>query len=255
MIQPIVSASAGSSEDLEQGPGSVPASLVEELGIRLGRVLAATRIPNSRLTLLRLDVGDNAPRTIVTGSKKPRPTEDWIGIYVPVICNLQPRALFGHVSDGMLLSSYDAEQSQVILAAGDTDSEESMAGLRVAAATRVPRHKLARRLPPRISYDRFAQLDIRLGTVIDAVRVPRSQVSVLRVDVGGTVPHSVIVSHRPPGQEPKWMGLQVAAVWNLKPRQLYDYCCHGQLLAAYGPSGRIIPLVARQYVPPGALAR
>ena len=88
------------------------------LDIRMGTVLAAERMVHSKkLTALWIDVGEPKPRCVITGSKRPRPPESFVGLQLPVICNLPPRELAGKVSQGLLLTTYDALGNQVLLVA------------------------------------------------------------------------------------------------------------------------------------------
>jgi tRNA-binding EMAP/Myf-like protein len=84
----------------------------------MGTVLADERIVQSKkLILLWIDVGEPQPRCVITGSKRPRSPESFVGLQLPVICNLPPRELAGKVSEGLLLTTYDAVGIQVLLVA------------------------------------------------------------------------------------------------------------------------------------------
>ncbi|HEU5199142.1 MAG TPA: hypothetical protein VFU32_05870 [Ktedonobacterales bacterium] len=112
----------GATQPIEQVTPSpaqtVPYESFAHLDIRLGTVLAAERMAHSKkLTALWIDVGEPQPRCVVTGSKRPRPPESFVGLQLPVICNLPPRQLAGKVSQGLLLTTYDAVGNQVLLVA------------------------------------------------------------------------------------------------------------------------------------------
>jgi tRNA-binding EMAP/Myf-like protein len=62
----------------------------------MGTVQAAERMVYSKkLTALWIDVGEPQPRCVITGSKRPRPPESFVGLQLPVICNLPARELAG----------------------------------------------------------------------------------------------------------------------------------------------------------------
>lgn len=96
----------------------VPYESFARLDIRMGTVLAAERMVHSKkLSVLWIDVGEPQPRCVITGSKRPRPPENFVELQLPVICNLPPRDLAGKVSEGLLLTTYDAVGNQVLLVA------------------------------------------------------------------------------------------------------------------------------------------
>lgn len=96
----------------------VPYESFARLDIRMGTVLAAERMLHSKkLTALWIDVGEPQPRCVITGSKRPRPPDSFVGLQLPVICNLPPRELAGKISQGLILTTYDAKGTQVLLVA------------------------------------------------------------------------------------------------------------------------------------------
>ena len=102
---------------LERSPSLVvPYDTILQLDIRVGTVLAASRVPHSKkLIALQVDVGDPQLRCILTGSKPPRPPDLFVGKQVAVVCNVPPRELAGMVSQGVVLSTYDESLGQVLL--------------------------------------------------------------------------------------------------------------------------------------------
>lgn len=76
-----------------------------KLDIRIGKILSAEVVPDAdKLLVLSIDVGEDAPRTIVSGIREyyPEP-EVLIGKKVPVLLNLAPRMIRGVESQGMVL--------------------------------------------------------------------------------------------------------------------------------------------------------
>ena len=84
----------------------------KNLDIRLVKVLEYKSIPNSKTLIeLKVDIGDNQIRTIVSAIKEWYSTEDLLGEFVLVALNLPMDNL---KSEGVLLA-IDAENSAVIL--------------------------------------------------------------------------------------------------------------------------------------------
>ncbi len=76
-----------------------------KLDLRVGRVVNAERIPNSRKLLkLIVDIGGEE-RQVVAGLAKWYKPEDLIGKLVIVLVNLRPKRLAGVVSQGMVLAA------------------------------------------------------------------------------------------------------------------------------------------------------
>ncbi|MCE4598674.1 MAG: methionine--tRNA ligase subunit beta [Desulfurococcales archaeon] len=76
-----------------------------KLDLRIGRVVRAERVPNSRKLLkLIVDIGGEE-RQVVAGLAKWYKPEDLIGKLVVVLVNLKPKRLAGIVSQGMVLAA------------------------------------------------------------------------------------------------------------------------------------------------------
>lgn len=90
-------------------PAEVP--LIEyddfaKVQLRAGRVLSAERHPNAdRLIVMKVDVGEPEPRTIVAGIASRYAPEELVGQQVVAVVNLKPVKLRGVVSQGMLLAA------------------------------------------------------------------------------------------------------------------------------------------------------
>ena len=84
------------------------------LDIRVGVIREVSQHPDAdQLYVERVDVGEDEPRTIVSGLVRFCPADILLGRRVVVLCNLKPRALRGVKSHGMLLCASDAEHTQV----------------------------------------------------------------------------------------------------------------------------------------------
>lgn len=86
------------------------------LDLRVGRVVAARRIPNTdKLIEVRVDLGREV-RTIVTGLVPHYQPDDLVGKTIVVVANLQPRRVRGVESRGMLLAAeWDGQLALVTL--------------------------------------------------------------------------------------------------------------------------------------------
>lgn len=85
-----------------------PLDLFSKLDIRVGKVLSAQNHPNSDMMYVeQIDVGEETPRTIVSGIRGIIPLKNFIGQHVPVVCNLKPAKLRGIVSSGMILCAHN----------------------------------------------------------------------------------------------------------------------------------------------------
>lgn len=81
-----------------------------KIDIRIGTILAAERVPETdKLIKCTVDLGEEEPRTIVSGVAHLRDPEALVGKQVPYIANLAPRTIKGVESNGMLLAVGDGE--------------------------------------------------------------------------------------------------------------------------------------------------
>ena len=83
-----------------------------KLDIRVGQIVKAARHPDPTVESLyveEIDVGEGAPRVIVSGLVKYIPLDVFSSARVCVICNLKPSALKGVTSQGMVLAASTGE--------------------------------------------------------------------------------------------------------------------------------------------------
>ena len=96
----------------------------KKLNIRVGKVESCEPIAKAKnLLLLSVDIGEDNPRTIISGIKEWYTPEQLIGKKIIVLTNLKPRTLFGITSQGMLLAA-DVDRKAVLLKLEDKFSEE-----------------------------------------------------------------------------------------------------------------------------------
>ncbi len=81
-----------------------------KLDLRIGTITAAEKIPKAdKLLKLSIDIGDGAPRTVVSGIAQHYAPEQLPGQQVVLVCNLEPRKMRGVESQGMVLMAEDRD--------------------------------------------------------------------------------------------------------------------------------------------------
>ena len=105
-----------------------------------------------------------------------------------------------------------------------------------------------------IQIDDFAKVEMRVGEVLTAERVPKSD-KLLRftVDVGEAEPRQVLAGIAEYYEPEAMVGRKVVVVTNLKPRKLRGFESQGMILAAsVGEEGRPVVATFAEDVPNGA---
>jgi tRNA-binding protein len=102
---------------------------------------------------------------------------------------------------------------------------------------------------PEISYEGFANLDIRVGRVIDVQPFPRSRNPSYKVEIDfggfGRRWSGAQITHYEKGE---LIGTLVVAVVNLPPRNIAGFKSEVLILGARDPEGRVILLAPRSDV-------
>jgi methionyl-tRNA synthetase len=90
-----------------------------KIDLRVARVTAAERVPNSKkLMKLNIDLGTEQ-RTVVAGIAEAYEAEALVGRHVAIVANLKPAKLMGIESNGMVLAA-SPEGGKPLLVAFDT---------------------------------------------------------------------------------------------------------------------------------------
>ena len=90
---------------VEQAP-KIPIDDFAKVDMRVGMVLSAERVKNSdKLMLMKVDIGEPEPRTIVAGIAEAYAPADLVNRKVVIVVNLQPRKLKGIESNGMIVAA------------------------------------------------------------------------------------------------------------------------------------------------------
>jgi methionyl-tRNA synthetase len=105
-----------------------------------------------------------------------------------------------------------------------------------------------------IEIDDFAKVDLRVGTVLSAERVPKAdKLLIMKIDLNEEQPRQVLAGIAQYYEPEKLIGRKVVVVANLKPRKLRGYESQGMVVAAsYGEEGRPVIATFTEDVPNGA---
>ncbi|MFN2492726.1 MAG: methionine--tRNA ligase [Pyrinomonadaceae bacterium] len=100
----------------------------------------------------------------------------------------------------------------------------------------------------------FTKVDLRVGEVLTAERIPKAdKLLLLTVDIGETKPRQILAGIAQYYDPEQMLGKKIAVVSNLKPRKLRGYESQGMLLAAsVGDEGKPVIATFTEDVPNGA---
>ena len=100
----------------------------------------------------------------------------------------------------------------------------------------------------------FAKVDLRVGQVVTAERLPKSdKLLLLNIDIGEEKPRQVLAGIAEYYEPAKLLGRKVVVVANLKPRKLRGHESQGMVVAAsVGDEGRPVIATFTEDVPNGA---
>jgi methionyl-tRNA synthetase len=110
-----------------------------------------------------------------------------------------------------------------------------------------------------VTYDDFTKLDIRVGLVLEAEKVPKSRALLkLQIDIGEPTPRQIVagISNQYEPEEVK--GKKVVVLVNLEPRKLMGIESQGMIMAADVENKAVLLKIDDKYldsVPPGAKIR
>lgn len=105
-----------------------------------------------------------------------------------------------------------------------------------------------------IDIDDFAKVDLRVGQVISAERIPKAdKLLLMKIDIGEERPRQVLAGIAQFYEPEKLINRKVVVVANLKPRKLRGLESQGMVVAAsYGEEGRPVIATFTEDVPNGA---
>ncbi|KAL6073758.1 G4 quadruplex nucleic acid binding protein [Balamuthia mandrillaris] len=89
---------------------------IAKIDVRVGTIVNCQKHPDAdALYLEQIDVGEEKPRTVVSGLVRFVPLEKMIGARVLCLCNLKPAKMRGVLSEAMVLCASNEDHSQVEL--------------------------------------------------------------------------------------------------------------------------------------------
>lgn len=91
----------------------------KKVEMRVGTIMVAERHPNAdKLLRFEIDLGEDAPRQILSGLADFYAPESLLGRQVCVVCNLAPRKIRGLISHGMVLTAEKDGQLELLTVSG-----------------------------------------------------------------------------------------------------------------------------------------
>jgi methionyl-tRNA synthetase len=128
----------------------------------------------------------------------------------------------------------------------DNEVEKLKAKAKANAVTALPPVK------PTVSFEQFQAMDIRIGTIIEAQRVPKTaKLLQLKIDIGTevrTVVSGIAESYSPENV----IGQQVSLLCNLAPRNIKGIESQGMVLMAEDADGKLAFVAPDRAVRPGS---
>src|SRR3989344_8377069 len=101
-----------------------------------------------------------------------------------------------------------------------------------------------------ITYDDFAKLDIRVGTIISAEKMEgANKLLILKVDVGEENPRQIIAGIAESFNPEELVNKQIPIIANLEPRMLRGHESHGMILAMGSEEGFVLLHPGREVKP------
>lgn len=106
-----------------------------------------------------------------------------------------------------------------------------------------------------ISYDQFAAMDIRVGTILTAEKVAKTK-KLLKLTIDTGIDKRTVVSGIAEHFEPEAIiGRQVSILVNLEPRDIKGILSQGMILMAENAQGKLEFISPASQMPPGAVIR
>lgn len=88
---------------------------IARLDLRIGRIISAVKHPDAdSLYVEQVDVGEEKPRTVVSGLVKFVPLEEMQGRLAVLLCNLKPAKMRGVMSEAMVMCASTPEKVEIL---------------------------------------------------------------------------------------------------------------------------------------------
>lgn len=108
---------------------------------------------------------------------------------------------------------------------------------------------------PNITFDQFSSMDIRIGTILEAEKVAKTQ-KLLKLKIDTGLDQRTIVSGIAEYYEPEQIiGKQVSVLINLEPREIKGILSQGMILMSESPDGNLSFVAPGSVFPNGSMVR
>lgn len=172
-----------------------------------------------------------------------------IGEVKPVFPRLDKAKIMSEINESATGSGAHATEADAVQTA--PDPVDTKAAPPMQGATEADAIEGVRTL---IDIDDFAKVDLRVGQVITAERLPKSdKLLLLNVDIGEEKPRQILAGIAQYYEPEQMLNRKVVIVANLKPRKLRGHESQGMVVAAsIGEEGRPVIATFTEDVPNGA---
>jgi methionyl-tRNA synthetase len=141
----------------------------------------------------------------------------------------------------------DKQMDEIVRFLEDHRSEQPAANTQRQRSTDSPK--------PTITLDDFKKLDLRVGRVLSAERIPKSEKLIkLQVDLG-TEQRQLVAGIAHSYQPEQLLGKLIIVVTNLQPAKLMGHESKGMLLAANDENGKVSLVTVLEEIPIGSAVR
>ncbi len=159
------------------------------------------------------------------------------------------KPLFPRIDKAKLMSEIKSEDKP------EASQPEAVTELQQAAGS--GQHVTEADAVPGVAYidiSDFAKIDLRVGEVLTAERIPKAdKLLLITVDIGEEKPRQILAGIAQYYEPEKLIGRKIVVVSNLKPRKMRGYESQGMLLAAsIGEEGKPVLATFTEEVPNGA---
>ncbi|KAJ3201457.1 hypothetical protein HDU67_001330 [Dinochytrium kinnereticum] len=180
----------------EAAPADLPPGEPERLDLRVGRIVSVQRHAQAdTLYVEEVDLGEDKPRTVVSGLVKYMKESDLQGRLVVLLCNLKPQKMRGIESQAMVLATTSTDGTIVELldapkgaAPGDRCWFDTHPGTDFSQLN--PKKKVWEGVQPRLKTDgtrRAVYVNVEAGVkTVNVLRCAKGEVTVKSV-VGGSI--------------------------------------------------------------------
>lgn len=157
--------------------------------------------------------------------------------------------LFKPISDEEIAAEVERLKGTGDQPAKKSEGDIITKGMKTESAT-------ATAVKPIISFEEFAKLDLRAGTITSAERIPKAdKLLKLAIEIGEAAPRTVVSGIAQHFEPEKLIGQQVLLLCNLEPRKMRGVESHGMVLMGEDANGKLVFVQPSAAVPNGSEVR